>query len=127
MLDYLERRTSVLFAPPPVHPDYRDLPGAAAGGRALATVPFDGRLLGADFERVRPPRREFGQASLQAWNAADRAIGSRYLFPSRLHASPHISIRQYARLVYRWVESIGLDSAFSPRFHRMRCAPRRCC
>jgi succinate dehydrogenase/fumarate reductase flavoprotein subunit len=59
MLDYLERRTSVLFAPPPVHPDYRDLPGAAAGGRALATVPFDGRLLGADFKRVRPPRREF--------------------------------------------------------------------
>jgi glycine/D-amino acid oxidase-like deaminating enzyme len=59
MLDYLERRTSVAFAPPPVHPDYRDLPGAAISGRALGAVPFDGRLLGADFERVRPPRREF--------------------------------------------------------------------
>jgi succinate dehydrogenase/fumarate reductase flavoprotein subunit len=59
MLDYLERRTSVVFAPPPIHPDYRDLPGAAVGGRALGAVPFDGRLLGADFERVRPPRREF--------------------------------------------------------------------
>jgi glycine/D-amino acid oxidase-like deaminating enzyme len=59
MLDYLERRTSVVFSPPPIHPDYRDLPGAAVGGRALGAVPFDGRLLGADFARVRPPRREF--------------------------------------------------------------------
>src|SRR5580704_3583059 len=59
MLDYLERRTSVIFSPPSVHPDYRDLPGAAVGGRALGAIPFDGRLLGADFERVRPPRREF--------------------------------------------------------------------
>ncbi|MET4389913.1 site-specific recombinase XerC [Bradyrhizobium sp. F1.4.3] len=25
---------------------------------------------------------------------------------------PHISIRQYARLVHRWVESIGLERAF---------------
>lgn len=40
-----------------------------------------------------------------------RATGSRYLFPSRLHASPHISTRQYARLVHRWVESIGLELA----------------
>lgn len=59
VLDYLERRTSVSFAPAPVHPDYQDLPGAAIGGRALGAVPFDGRSLGADFERVRPPRREF--------------------------------------------------------------------
>jgi glycine/D-amino acid oxidase-like deaminating enzyme len=59
MLDYLERRTSIVFSPPPVHPDYRDLPGAALGGRALGAIPFDGQLLGADFERVRPPRREF--------------------------------------------------------------------
>src|SRR5215475_6818771 len=59
VLDYLERRTSVVFAPPPVHPDYRNLPGAAVGGRALSVVPFDGRQLGGDFARVRPPRREF--------------------------------------------------------------------
>jgi integrase len=31
--------------------------------------------------------------------------------PSRLRASPQLSIRQYARLVHRWVESIGLESA----------------
>jgi succinate dehydrogenase/fumarate reductase flavoprotein subunit len=59
VLDYLERRTSVAFMPPPVHPDYHALPGAAVGGRALGAVPFDGRKLGKDFARVRPPRREF--------------------------------------------------------------------
>jgi site-specific recombinase XerD len=48
-----------------------------------------------------------------------RATGSRYLFPSRLHASPHISTRQYARLVHRWVESIGLEST-SYGTHSMR-------
>ncbi len=58
-LDYLEQRSSVAFVPPPVHPDYHALPGAALGGRALGAVPFDGRKLGNDFARVRPPRREF--------------------------------------------------------------------
>jgi integrase len=55
---------------------------------------------------------EQSRSSVEAWLPVLRAAGSRYLFPSRLHASPHISIRQYARLVHRWVESIGLESAF---------------
>ncbi|MCK1383637.1 FAD-dependent oxidoreductase, partial [Bradyrhizobium sp. 21] len=59
MLDYLAQKTSVRFAAPPVHPDYKNLPGAAIGGRALGAVPFDGRKLGKDFDRIRPPRREF--------------------------------------------------------------------
>ena len=59
VLDDLEKRSSVSFVPPPLHPDYRDLPGAALRGRALGTAPFDGRKLGADFDRVRPPRGEF--------------------------------------------------------------------
>ena len=32
-----------------------------------------------------------------------------FLFPSRIHASPHLSTRQYASIVERWVTSIGLD------------------
>ncbi|MCS3726044.1 FAD-dependent oxidoreductase [Bradyrhizobium betae] len=59
VLDYLEQKTSVRFAAPPVHPDYKNLAGAAIGGRALGAIPFDGRKLGHDFARVRPPRREF--------------------------------------------------------------------
>jgi integrase len=54
---------------------------------------------------------EQSRSSVEAWLPMLRATGSRYLFPSRLHARPHISTRQYARLVHRWVESIGLESA----------------
>jgi hypothetical protein len=40
-------------------PDYQsEAPGAAAGGRVLIPAPFDGRLLGNDFKRVRPPLHE---------------------------------------------------------------------
>ena len=54
---------------------------------------------------------EQSRSAVESWLPMLRATGSRYLFPSRLHASPHISTRQYARLVHRWVGSIGLESA----------------
>ena len=34
-----------------------------------------------------------------------------YLFPSRVSESPHLSTRQYSRIVGFWVGSIGLDPA----------------
>ena len=33
-----------------------------------------------------------------------------YLFPSRIRAYPHLSRRQYARLLSSWLEDIGLDT-----------------
>ena len=59
VVDYLRARSDVRFNPCGKHPDYRDLDGAAVSGRALVPENFDGRLLGADFERVRPPIPEF--------------------------------------------------------------------
>lgn len=32
-----------------------------------------------------------------------------YLFPSRIHDSPHLGTRQYARILDSWIEEIGLD------------------
>src|SRR5437588_1777454 len=59
-LDYLEARTDVKFHAPPRHPDYHsNQPGRALAGRALAPLAFDGRLLGKDFDRVRPPIAPF--------------------------------------------------------------------
>jgi succinate dehydrogenase/fumarate reductase flavoprotein subunit len=59
-LDYLEARSEVKFIAPPMHPDYHsNRPGRALAGRALAPLPFDGRLLGKDFDRVRPPIAPF--------------------------------------------------------------------
>ena len=43
------------------------------------------------------------------WIAQMHLRAGDYLFPSRLAQSPHISTRQYARLVDAWVSEIGLD------------------
>ena len=60
VIDYLMARTDVQFVPCGRHPDYHsNRPGAAVSGRAVAPRMFDGRLLGRDFERVRPPIPEF--------------------------------------------------------------------
>ncbi|ABD54084.1 hypothetical protein Jann_1167 [Jannaschia sp. CCS1] len=39
--------------------------------------------------------------------------------PSRFHNRPHVSTRQYGRLVWSWVVSIGLES-FGYGTHSMR-------
>ena len=53
------------------------------------------------------------RASVAAWIKHQELKAKDYLFPSRLHASPYLSVRQYARLVESWVGSIGLN----PRDH----------
>jgi integrase len=49
--------------------------------------------------------------SLYAWIEYAHLRSEDFLFPSRIHDSPHLSTRQYARIVNAWVEEIGLDSA----------------
>ena len=49
--------------------------------------------------------------SLCAWISQAQLQSDQYLFPSRIHNSPHLSTRQYARIVHNWVKSIGLDPA----------------
>lgn len=57
--------------------------------------------------------------SIQAWIGTPWMAGSAYLFPSRMRSSPHLSTRQYARIVQGWVASTGLDpSAYGT--HSMR-------
>ena len=49
--------------------------------------------------------------SLASWLCEAKLKSDDYLFPSRIHDSPHLSTRQYARIVEHWVKSIGLDPA----------------
>ncbi len=51
------------------------------------------------------------QNATLAWIIQSKLKTEQYLFPSRIHASPHISTRQYARIVSSWIKSIGLDPA----------------
>ena len=51
------------------------------------------------------------RSALAAWIKLSGLRSDDYLFPSRIRASPHLSTRQYARIVDSWVEEIGLDPA----------------
>ncbi|MCW5654366.1 MAG: FAD-binding protein [Hydrogenophaga sp.] len=59
IVDEIVRRSQVKFMAAGKHPDYVDIPGSRVAGRALAPLPYDGRLLGRDFHRIRPPMKEF--------------------------------------------------------------------
>jgi integrase len=51
------------------------------------------------------------RTAIRDWLADGPPLGSEFLFPSRLRNQSHISTRQYARIVHRWVERAGLDSS----------------
>jgi len=57
------------------------------------------------FELTEPTR-----AAVAAWIEKAKLKPDQRLFPSRLSNSPHVSTRQYARIVHQWVAAIGLDS-----------------
>jgi integrase len=62
----------------------------------------------------RPVQFEITEQTRQtvaAWIAYASLRSDDFLFPSRLHASIHLSTRQYARIVHGWVQEIGLDPA----------------
>ena len=49
--------------------------------------------------------------AVAAWIAAAHLRPEQFLFPSRVSESPHVSTRQYSRIVGSWVASIDLDPA----------------
>ena len=60
MVDFMEEHTEVHFRPYAYHPDYAPgVEGATTQGRVLEPLPFDGRLLGSEFTRLRGPLPEF--------------------------------------------------------------------
>ncbi len=56
------------------------------------------------FELTEPTR-----AAVAAWIGNAKLKPEHCLFPSRVSKSPHVSTRQYARIVHQWVATIGLD------------------
>ena len=61
-----------------------------------------------------PVQFEITQATRDALQAWIKQAGLRpedFLFPSRLHGSPHLGTRQYARILGHWVDEFGLDRA----------------
>lgn len=54
---------------------------------------------------------ELTRVAVSGWIHSAHLRPEDFLFPSRVHASPHLGTRQYARIVDGWVQEIGLDSA----------------
>jgi succinate dehydrogenase/fumarate reductase flavoprotein subunit len=97
VVDYLDRNSEVKFSIYPKHPDYlANRPGSTIAGRALAPLPFDGRLLGADFDLLRPPIGEF-------MALGGMMIGRADIEPLTRPFGSLQSFRQAASLVWRQI------------------------
>lgn len=62
----------------------------------------------------RPVHFEITEQTREAvtqWIELARLNSEDFLFPSRVRSSPHLSTRQYARIVHGWIQEIGLDAA----------------
>jgi integrase len=72
------------------------------GGRLrdLATIVQKKTGRAVQFELTEQTR-----ASVEDWLAVLKVREGRFLFPSRVCEQPHISTRQHARIVHRWVRS----------------------
>jgi integrase len=60
----------------------------------------------------RPVQLELAEptrSAVSAWIEKAHLRSDQYLFPSRIANLPHVSTRQYARIVHHWVEAVGLD------------------
>jgi integrase len=80
----------------------------AQGGRVVP------RAMVLQRKTQRPVRFELTEQtreSVGVWVAEAQLRPEQHLFPSRTRISPHLSTRQYSRMVDRWVTSIGLDPA----------------
>ncbi len=72
------------------------------------------RAIGMQQKTTLPIKFEITQPirdALSDWIKESSLKSEDYLFPCRVHDSPHIETRQYARIVDRWINQVGLDPA----------------
>jgi 3-oxosteroid 1-dehydrogenase len=94
MVEYLEERSAVRFESLEKYCDYYpEAPGGRAGGRSMECTPFDGRLLGEEFRRIRPPHPQsqvmgiFGLTAREAHTLLANTWQSKMLLVRRLLAA----------------------------------------
>jgi integrase len=76
--------------------------GDRVASRAIVQQKKTGRPV--QFEITAPARE-----AVEAWIREAQLRKEDFLFPSRIHDSPHICTRQYARMLRGWLTDIGLD------------------
>ena len=88
-VDFFETNTELQFDLGPTFADYHpDAPGGMDGGRSIVARPFDGRQLGGEISRLRPPLREItmlgmmigsGKELLHFFNVTRSAVSAFYV------------------------------------------------
>ncbi|MCC5988583.1 MAG: FAD-dependent oxidoreductase [Pararhodobacter sp.] len=69
---FFEDHTALQFDPAPQLPDYHaETPGGLDGGRPIVARPCDGRILGSEIRRLRPPLREITVAGMMIGSSKD--------------------------------------------------------
>ena len=76
--------------------------GSEVASRAMVMQQKTGRPV--QFEITDQTRQ-----AISTWICSANLAAENFLFPSRIHASPHLSTRQYARIVESWVAGIRLN------------------
>lgn len=78
----------------------------AQGGKAVSRATIMQQKTGrpVKFELTEQTRN-----AVDAWIAKAHLAPGQFLFPSRINRNPHISRRQYSKIVKSWVSRIGLD------------------
>lgn len=108
-VEFFETQTELRFEVAAALPDYHaETPGGREGGRPLGAQPYDGRALGAEIKRMRPPLREITVAGMM--------IGSSKDLPHFLNVLRSVKSFAYvSRLMVRY----GLDLARHGRSMRL--------
>jgi integrase len=61
---------------------------------------------------ITPPTRD----AVQKWIKQASLRSDDFLFRSRIHESPHLGTRQYARILEGWLEELGLEPPSHPTY-----------
>lgn len=116
---FLESRSEIKFVPAGIHPDYLQLPGAAVFGRALGPAEFDGRRLGNEFRRIRPPLQDLMiLGGMMAGKADVKALIGRYRnWNNFFHSAKILARYGRDRLSYRRGTRLVLGNALIARLY----------
>jgi len=116
---FLESRSEIKFVAAGIHPDYLQLPGAATSGRALGPAEFDGRRLGSEFNRIRPPLQDLMiLGGMMAGKADVKALIGRYrTWNNFFHSVKLLTRYGRDRLSYRRGTRLVLGNALIARLY----------
>lgn len=88
-VEFFETKTALQFELGPTFADYHpDAPGGMPGGRSIVAAPFDGRQLGREIARLRPPLKEItllgmmigsGKELLHFFNVTRSVVSAAYV------------------------------------------------